>query len=321
MALSNKLPAKTRLTKPPQTLDASDHRAKELGWEVVNPPSTVLKQIAIDDGHLTYTENGNGELVILVHGDLGDYRTWSQQKTILARQYHVISYSRRYHRPNSPADGAVDYTYRRHVDDLISLIGALELGPAHLVGHSYGAGVAALVAMEHPELVSSLILGEPPLFSILSDPMDKLALRFHWIALNIVQKLIENGEQRLALREYVNVVIGKDSFGDLPPEALLVINQNAHTLGPMLRTFFEPMEFDRHRARNIKTPTLIVTGELSPAVYSSIGRELNSSLPNSELLTLAGASHELQMENPADFIEAVLEFLSQNRIAAKQENN
>lgn len=309
------------MTKTPHTLNASDRRAEELGWEVVNPASTALKQIVINDGQLTYTENGNGQLVILVHGDLGDYRTWSQQKAILARQYRVISYTRRYHQTKSLANAAVDYTYRRHVDDLISLIRALELGPAHLVGHSYGAAVAALVAMEHPEMVSSLILGEPVLFSILSDPKDKVALRFHRIALNVVQKLIETGEQELALREYVKIVTGKDSFGDLPLEELLVITQNVHTLEPMLRTLFDSMEFDRHRARNIKTPTLIVTGEFSPAVYRSIGRELNRSLPNSELFTLAGASHALQMENPADFSEAVLEFLSQNEIAVKRENN
>jgi pimeloyl-ACP methyl ester carboxylesterase len=270
---------------------------------------------------LTYTHKGNGELVILVHGALGDYRTWSQQKDVLARQYHVISYSRRYHKPNSPINGAVDYTYRRHVDDLISLIRSLGIGPAHLVGHSYGASVAALVAMERPEMVSSLILGEPNLFSVLSDPQDKVALRLHRLAFNIVLKLSDNGEQGLALREYVNVVTGKDAFGDLPIEALLVITQNAYTLGPMLRTVFEPTGFDRHRARSIKTPTLVVTGELSPALYQAIGRELDTSLPNSELIKLAGASHGLQMDNPADFNEAVLEFLSRNEMAVKREGN
>jgi pimeloyl-ACP methyl ester carboxylesterase len=260
-------------------------------------------------------------LVILVHGALGDYRAWSQQKALLARQYHVISYSRRYHQPNSPTDGAVDYTYRRHVDDLISLIGALGLGPAHLVGHSYGATVAALVAMERPEMVNSLIMGEPLLFSVLSDRQDRVALRLQRIALNVVQKLSENGEQRVALREYVKIVTGKNAFGDLPIEALLVITQNAHTLGPMLRTIFEPTAFDQHRARSIKTPTLVVTGELSPTLYQAIGRELDRCLTNSELITLAGASHGLQMDNPADFNEAVLEFLSRNKMAVKREGN
>ena len=81
------------------------------------------------------------------------------------------------------------------------------------------------------------------------------------------------------------------------------------------------MELDRHRARSIETPTLVVTGELSPTLYQAIGRELDRCLPNSELITLAGASHGLQMDNPADFNEAVLEFLSRNEMAVKREGS
>lgn len=318
-ARSNKLLMKTTdLTELPHTSNDSGHRANEVGWEVVNPTLTPLKKMDFDDVHLTYTEKGSGELVILVHGALGDYRTWSQQEAALAQQYHVISYSRRYHQPNS-SNGAVDYTHRRHVGDLISLIHGLGREPAHLVGHSYGAAVAALVAMERPELVNSLILGEPGLFSILSDPEDKVVLEFHRIALNIVQKLSENGEQGLAVREYVNIVTGKNVYDELPLQALLVVNQNAYTLAPMLRTFFEPLKFNRRRAQSIKTPTLVVTGEFSPAIYRAICRELERSLPNSELFIMKGASHGLQMENSADFNVAVLEFLSRNKMAARPE--
>jgi non-heme chloroperoxidase len=291
--------------------------ANELGWELVSSQVSSRKQITINGGELTYTERGKGEPVILVHGALGDYRTWLPQLDWLSRRYHVISYSRRYHQAGIPTNYAADYTHRRHVDDLIALTETLAMGPAHLVGHSYGGTVAALAAMERPDLVRSLILGEPSLFSVLTQANDKVSLRLHRIALNVVQKLAENGEQRLAIREYFNIVLGKDAFGELPLEALLVITQNAHTLGPMLRTYFEPTEL---HAQTIKTSTLIITGELSPKIYRAISRELDSILPNSELLILPAASHGLQMENPADFHAAVLEFLSRNQIAIKRED-
>ena len=256
-----------------------------------------------------------------MHGALGDYRMWGAQVATLSQQYHVVAYSRRHHRPSSSTLDASDYNHRRHVDDLISLINAVGLGPAHVVGHSYGAAVAALVAMEHPEMVNSLILGEPTLFSILSDPLDKVSLKFHRIALNVVQKLVENGEQKLAVREYVNIVTGKDGFEALPIEGKMVINQNAHTLGPMLRTLFDTADVDRHQARSINTPTLVVTGEFSPPIYRAIGRELDRCMPNSELLTLAGASPGLQLQKPDDFNLAMLDFLSRNKTAAKREGN
>jgi non-heme chloroperoxidase len=291
----------------------ADPAANESGWELVNPKADQLKRIKINGSDLTYTERGTGDPVILVHGALGDYRTWSSQLDSLSHQYRVISYSRRYHQPNVQTSELLDYTLRIHVDDLIALIDELQVGPAHLVGHSYGAAVAALVALERPEIVSTLTLGEPSLFSILSSLPDIASFRLHRIALNVVQKLTEIGEQRLAVREYVNIVLDKDVFEKLPIETLLVINQNANTLGPMLRTYFEPTALNRDRALNIKKATLVITGEASPNVYKAITREVNSSFANSELLILPGASHGLQMENPVGFNNAVLEFLSRHR--------
>lgn len=288
-----------------------DH-ADELGWQVVDPYLTPLKRVNIPGTELTYVEQGDGPMVVLVHGALGDFRTWSAQMSLLSRQYRVVSYSRRYHEPNSLPNGEIDYTHRWHVNDLIGLIERLGPGPAHVVGHSYGAAVAALVAMERPDLVNSLILGEPSLFSMLSDTLDKVSLRLHAVALNVIHKLSENGEQQLAAREYVKIVVGKDVFDELPPEDRLVINQNAHTLGPMLRTYFEPTSLDQSTASKMTTPTLLISGELSPRIYQAISRELHNCLPVAESLTLPGASHGLHMDNGEDFGVSVMEFLSKS---------
>ncbi|HKO43820.1 MAG TPA: alpha/beta hydrolase [Pyrinomonadaceae bacterium] len=282
------------------------------GWQVVDQNSTGLKQIDIGGSELTYTERGKGPLVVFVHGALGDFRTWSRQMASLAQKYRVVSYSRRYHHLSPSPDGIIDYSYRRHVNDLISLIRALGPEPVHLVGHSYGATVAALVAMERPELLNNLVLGEPSLFSVLSDSPDRVSFRFHRIALRVVQKLSENGEPELAVREYLNIVVGRDVVDELPTKDRLVISQNAHTLGPMLKTYFEPTELDRRRALKLTTPTLLITGEHSPSIYRAITRELNDCLPASESFTLPEASHGLHLESPEDFGVALLEFLSNN---------
>ena len=284
----------------------------ELGWQVVSPYLIPLKRVNIHGAELTYVEQGDGPMVVLVHGELGDFRTWSAQMSVLSCQYRVVSYSRRYHEPNLLPDGEIDYTYRRHIDDLICLIEKLGPGHAHLVGHSYGATVAALVAMERPDRVNSLILREPSLFSMLSASLDKVSLRLHAVALNVLQKLSENGEQQLAAREYVNIVVGKDVFDELTSEDRLVINQNAHTLGPMLRTYFEPTSLDQSTASKMTTPTLLISGELSPRIYQAISRELHNCLPVAESLTLPGASHGLHMDKGGDVGVSVMEFLSRN---------
>ncbi|HWN11135.1 MAG TPA: alpha/beta hydrolase [Pyrinomonadaceae bacterium] len=291
-----------------------DRAVDELGCQVVGAKLPPLKQININGSELTYIEQGKGELVVFVHGALGDFRTWSRQLAQLAPKYHGISYSRRYHHRHSSTKPAIEYTHRHHVEDLIVLINALGRGPAHLVGHSYGATVAALVTLERPDLVKTLILGEPSLFSVLSGPHDKVSLRLYQVALDVVRRLFESGEERLAIPEYVNIALGKDVFHQLALEDLLVINQNAHTLGPMLRTYFEPTALDDTSAQKIKTPTLIITGEFSPGIYKAINHKLHNCLPNSETFILPGASHGLQMENPEDFRSAMFEFLSKNRM-------
>jgi pimeloyl-ACP methyl ester carboxylesterase len=111
----------------------------------------------------------------------------------------------------------------------------------------------------------------------------------------------------------VNIVVGKEVFDELPPDDRLVINQNAHTLGPMLRTYFEPTNLDHSSASKMTTPTLLITGELSPGIYKAITRELYSCMPTVESFTLPGASHGLHMENGEDFGVAAMKFLSKNK--------
>ena len=134
----------------------------------VAPPGPI-KRVAVNGTELAYVEQGQGSPVILVLGAVGDYRVWTHQVAAFSTRHRVIAYSFRYHHPNAPpSSGAADYTLPTHAEDLAMLIRSLGLGPTHLVGYSYGGSVAALVGRNHPELVRSLVLAEPPLYSLLS---------------------------------------------------------------------------------------------------------------------------------------------------------
>ena len=94
--------------------------------------------------------------MVLVHGTLEDYRTWDGQLEAFSKGYRLISYSRRYHYPNEWPKDATDFSVTLHARDLAAFIKALNLPPVHLVGHSYGAFIALLVARDHPEVIRSL---------------------------------------------------------------------------------------------------------------------------------------------------------------------
>jgi pimeloyl-ACP methyl ester carboxylesterase len=96
-----------------------------------------------------------------VHGSIADYRTWGYQFERLSRGYRVISYSRRYHYPNEWVGDGTEYSTGLHAEDLAALISGLGYGPAHLVGQSTGAVIAAHCAAHYPTLVRTLIVDEP----------------------------------------------------------------------------------------------------------------------------------------------------------------
>ena len=119
------------------------------------------KRAAVNGAELHYFEFGEGEPVVFVHGSIGDYRTWGYQFEAFSQNYKVISYSRRYHYPNVWTGDGLDYSTDLHTDDLVAFIKALGLGPAHIVGQSSGATIAAQCASRYPEVTRSLVANEP----------------------------------------------------------------------------------------------------------------------------------------------------------------
>ncbi|WP_157860206.1 alpha/beta fold hydrolase [Methanosarcina acetivorans] len=121
------------------------------------------KKAVVNGIELNYVEQGEGDPVIFVHGTLDDYRIRGSQIEFFSKYYHVIAYSRRYHHPNVWVGDGMDYSATLHAKDLAELIKKIGFKSAHVIGHSYGAYTSLVFVCEHPKLVRSLILCEPPL--------------------------------------------------------------------------------------------------------------------------------------------------------------
>jgi len=103
-----------------------------------------------------YDERGDGEPLVLMHGGLVDSRFLEPNLGPLAERFHVYTPDRRGHGRTPDVDGPI--TYQLMADDTIAFLEHVVGGPAHLVGHSDGAVVAMLVAMQRPELVDRLVM-------------------------------------------------------------------------------------------------------------------------------------------------------------------
>src|SRR5438067_1255652 len=120
----------------------------------------VVPLLEVPGAHLRYATKGTGESpLVLAHGSATDMSTWDGVVESLAGHGRVVTYDRRgygesQHKPVRD--------HRVHAADLIAVLERVAAGPATLVGWSSGGNIALAVAIRRPDLVSSLVLIEPP---------------------------------------------------------------------------------------------------------------------------------------------------------------
>lgn len=283
--------------------------------------------IEVNGQELKLLEQGNGKPVLFVHGSASDYRTWDCQVSVFAEHYHVYNYSRRYHYPNAREGEITDYTVSLHARDLKELLQKLNVGPVNVVASSYGAYIALETALDNPELVQTLVLGEPPVLPLLiSDPDNPIqvlslllsdfsaGLSFMKFGLKIVkpaQKAFREKKMEEGVRIFVDGVIGEGAFESLPPEIKAGIMENAPALkAEWLGPGFS--EFPKARAVKLQTPILFACGKHSPKFFYAITDRLHKLLPVSQKIIIPDASHDMHADNPKFYDEKVLEFLARH---------
>ncbi len=110
------------------------------------------------NGHtLYYEESGDGEPLVLVHGDFECTRYWAAQVAALAPRFRVVAYDRHGFGRSAPLDTLPPDFYDRDAADLAHLLDRLEIERAYLVGHSGGGTVALLAAARYPDCVRALV--------------------------------------------------------------------------------------------------------------------------------------------------------------------
>ena len=277
---------------------------------------------------LAYREVGAGEPVVFVHGGLGDLRTWAAQVDPLGSRFRAIAYSRRYARPNEAiAPGAAD-PMPVHVADLVALLHTLGAAPAHLVGNSWGAFICLLTAIEHPDVVRSLVLEEPPLLplvlgsgprpqpavlarSLRRRPRATLAvLGFGLRTFAPMAWAYRRGKADGALRLFARGVLGRQAVTRLTEQRRRQMLESAAELQAALRAGFPPLAEADLRA--VHAPTLVLTGEHSPTVERALSQWLAELLPEAEQLEVPGASHLMHEDDAAFVNDAIGDFVTRS---------
>jgi non-heme chloroperoxidase len=285
-----------------------------------------MPTIDVDGVSLYYERAGNGEPVVFSHGIPTDHRAWASQVEAFSKGYSTIAYSRRYAAPNQRQGDVTDSTVGNNAADLKGLIEKLGIAPVHLIGHSYGGFVAAYLAADHPDLVRTLVLVEPAIATLLvEDPNSSgqmlsllihspsvalSARRFQSGSLAPSLKALDSGHNDKAVELNVDGIQNKlGAFASLPESAKKMMLDNAKTIAE-LRTKLPP--FKAHVGK-ISCRTLVINGAATAEWLRRIGELTARSVPKSQALSITGARHFPHLENPSEFNDSVLEFISKRQ--------
>jgi len=115
-----------------------------------------MKRTTLHGHELSYSDNGDGRTVLLVHGLMSSSQTWSGQVDRLATRHRVIAPDLFGHGESAKPPG--DYSLGAHAASLRDLLDAIGVSSATLVGHSLGGGIALQMAYLFPDRVDAIVL-------------------------------------------------------------------------------------------------------------------------------------------------------------------
>ena len=242
------------------------------------------------DGKFKYVEEGNGEILILLHGLFGALSNFGDLIEYFRRQYKVVV-------PMLPL---------LELDLLHTSVGGIEkfvhkfiehksYTNIHLLGNSLGGHVALLYILKHPENIKSLILtGSSGLFE--SGMGDTYPKRGDYEYIRAKTELTFY-DAKVATGHLVAEVF------EIAAERLKVIKIIALAKSAIRNNLGEELN-------EIKQPTLLVWGNNDTITPPFVGREFNRLIPNSELHFIDKCGHAPMMEVPDEFNKILHQFLT-----------
>jgi pimeloyl-ACP methyl ester carboxylesterase len=280
--------------------------------ELADPDSRFIE---IEGVQVHYKQAGQGEPVfILLHGFASSVYSWREVIAPLAEIGTVIAFDR-------PAFGLTErpltwegenpYTTAFSAKLTVGLMNALGVEQAILVGNSAGGTVSMLTALEHPDRVQALILVDPAIYTTSSSRPAALNWILHTpqaqrLGLLVVRRFQETG-----------LDFGRSAWHDpskLTDEiwAGYTLPLQADNWDVALWQFTlaaEPLYLPE-RLNELTPPTLVITGDDDRIVPTADSIKLAGEIPGAQLVVIAECGHVPHEEKPAEFLQAVGDFIA-----------
>lgn len=270
------------------------------GFGLLKRFGEAMEQIHVDGLRIAFEKAGEGPALVLLHGGFSDRRAWRRQLDGLSDEFTLIAWDAPGCGGSSdPPDafGLPDYA-----DHLAGFIERLSLGRPHVLGTSFGSGIALELYRRHPHIPRTLVLASAYAGWAGSLPPDEVEAR--------LARGLRDAQR--TPREWVEDYLPTFFAGAVAPEvveatAVMMLNARSAGLVPMLRSF--AVADLRDVLPTIAVPTLLLYGDRDVRAPLPVAEDLHERIPGSRLVVLPGVGHDTNSEAPDAFNDAVRTFL------------
>ncbi len=189
------------------------------------------------------------------------------------------------------------------------IIGLLDAAscPVHLVGHSYGGGVALHAALARPHRVASLSLYEPSAFYLLKAAGSGAAQELAEIEgiVAAVRQGIATGDYDAAMMSFIDYWCGSGAWQGMKPSLkAALLRWSPKALLDFHALLEEPVSDDNYR--RLCMPVLLMVGEQAPRSTRKVAELLSTRLPSVRTVTIRSAGHMGPVTHPSPVNDAIL---------------
>jgi pimeloyl-ACP methyl ester carboxylesterase len=261
-----------------------------------------MPHITTDDRvKLYYEEAGSGVPIVFVHEFAGDYRSWEPQVRYFSRRYRCIAFNARGWPPSDVPEDVSRYSQARACDDIRSVLDALKIDKAHVVGLSMGGFATLHFGFTYPERARSLVIAgcgygaEPDKRAQFAAEAEASAARFEQLTMAKAAEAYALGPTRVqhqnrdprGWREFA------DQFAEHSTEGAVLTMRGVQAKRPSLFELADKM-------KAITAPTLVMTGDedwpcLEPGLL------MKKNIATAALVVMPNAGHNINLEDPAAF--------------------
>lgn len=247
-----------------------------------------------------YEVVGDGEPVLFAHCLTWNHHDYDYQVENLKDSYRLVLPDLRGHGktkyPQEP------YSLEDMAEDLFLLVQELGVGPVHYVGHSMGAMMGPMFALNHPDaLLSMTLIGG----SAIAESEEKLAGYRQLVA------AVRAGQRAAVVEKLLGLFFSETSRG-YRHEAMAAFTSDFLKLDADGLHYTAEAVFTRpnllDRLGEISTPTLLIVGEKDVVTPEERTEELHRGIPNSRKLVLPEVGHFATVEAPATVSGALRDF-------------